>query len=64
MSELYLSCQQGRALGYCVTGMRRFCTRYELDFKLLVKGEMPAKDFADTGDALALRLVKYAEENK
>ena len=59
---MMLNIQQCRALGYCAWGVRRFCKRYGLDFKLLISGTMPAESFAETGDALALRLVRYAEQ--
>lgn len=61
---MYLNLQHCRALGYCLWGVRRFCTRYELDFKKLAKGKMPAEEFTATGDGLALKLVAHAERMK
>ena len=63
---IYLNINELRALGYCMWGVRRFCTRYQLDFKKLTRGEMPVEEFEATGDALALRAVAVARarENK
>ena len=61
MRTVYLHIGELRGLGYCMHGVRRFCTRHELDFKKLVRGEMPIEEFEKTGDALALRAVKMAK---
>lgn len=61
MRTIYLHIGELRGLGYCMHGVRRFCTLHNLDFKKLVKGEMPIEEFIKTEDALALRAVKIAK---
>lgn len=59
-----LNLQQCRALGYCLWGVRRFCTRYQLDFKKLRDGSMPAYEFEATGQHHAIKLVEYAKKQE
>lgn len=46
--------------GYCVKGGKRWFERYGLDWKMFLKDGLPEEQFADTGDALGINLVKYA----
>ncbi len=58
--QVYLNLKYCRALKYCLFGVRRFCTRYGLDFKKLARGEMLVEEFEATGEAQALRVVELA----
>lgn len=58
--KVYLNLKYCRVLKYCLFGVKRFCTRYDLDFKKLVRGEMLVEEFEATGEAQALRVVELA----
>jgi len=60
--QVYVSLKYCRVLKYCLHGVKRFCVRNDLDFKKLVKGEMPVEEFEATGEAQALKVVALAKE--
>lgn len=60
--KVYLSLKYCRVLKYCMFGVRRFCIRYDLDFKKLSRGEMRVEEFEKTGDALGIRVAELARE--
>lgn len=60
--EVYLSLLDCRKLKYCIPGVRRFCIRHGLSFHKLLHGKMLIKEFEDTGDAMALKVVELAKE--
>lgn len=45
-----------RSLGYCLHGVRRFCTRYDLDFKQFVKEGTPVSEVEHIDDHM-LRMI-------
>lgn len=57
----YLNISDCRQLNHCLHGVRRFCTRYELDFKKLLDGKMTIKEFEDTDQGMALEVVVVAK---
>lgn len=52
----------GGKRGYCTEGGRRFFKRYGLDWTEFVKNGLPDSVFLETGDALAINLVKHAKD--
>lgn len=50
----------GGKVGYCTKGGRRFFDRYGLDWTEFVRSGLPEELFINTGDALAINLVKHA----
>lgn len=50
----------GGKTGYCTKGGRRFFDRYGLDWTEFVKNGLSEELFTETGDALAINLVKHA----
>lgn len=47
--------------GYCNRGIRKFCKRHSIDWHQLRKNGIDSSVLLDTGDAMALRVVKHAE---
>lgn len=53
-----------RALRYCNNGSRAFFARHNMDWSEFVKNGLPAEQFMETGDAMAIRLVEFARERQ
>ncbi len=53
-----------QALGYCATGIRKWCKIHDLSFKLFLKEGFTVKELIDTKDALALKLVEFSKRKK
>ncbi|QFS86632.1 MULTISPECIES: hypothetical protein [unclassified Marinobacter] len=53
-----------RALKYCNNGSREFFRRHGLDWSEFVKVGLPEEEFLSTGDAMAIRLVEFAREQR
>lgn len=47
--------------GYCVNGIKGFCDRNGLDFHQICREGIEAEELIKTGDEMALRIVKEAE---
>lgn len=60
--QIYVNVHHCRTLGYCVFAVRRFCTRYDLDFKKLCNGTMPVEEIEATGQAIALHVAAVARK--
>ncbi len=58
--QVYVSLKYCRVLRYCIHGVKRFCVRYDLDFKKLAHGELPVEEFENTGEAMALQVAELA----
>lgn len=58
--QVYVGLKHCRALGYCLFAVRRWCTRYDIDFKKLAHCELPVEVIEETGDALAKRVADLA----
>ena len=50
-----------RAAGLCVNGTRVWFARHDLDFRTFLREGCAAETLLATGDAMALRVVNYAE---
>lgn len=55
--------RHARELGYCNRGTREFFARHGMDWPTFLREGLPASAFEATGDAMALKLVKHAEED-
>lgn len=53
----------GGKRGYCTKGGRRFFEKYGLNWLEFVQHGLSADQFMETGDALAINLVKWAEQS-
>lgn len=60
--QVYASVKYCRVLGYCLHGVKRWCTRYDIDFKKLVRGEMPVEELEAVGDAMGKHVAALARE--
>lgn len=49
---------------YCVRGMREFAAKHGLDFRDFVRNGIAAEDLLATGDGMALKIVRAAEERR
>ena len=58
--QIYASIKHCRVLKYCLFGVKRWCTRYEIDFKKLVRGEMPVEELEAVGDAMGNHVAALA----
>lgn len=50
-----------RAVGLCVNGTRTWFARHGLDFRTFLREGCDAETLLATGDAMAQRVVSYAE---
>ena len=50
-----------RAVGLCVNGTRTWFARHDLDFRAFLRDGCDAETLLATGDAMAQRVVSYAE---
>lgn len=50
-----------RAVGLCVNGTRTWFVRHGLDFRTFLRDGCDAETLLATGDAMAQRVVSYAE---
>ena len=50
-----------RAVGLCVNGTRTWFARQDLDFRTFLRDGCDAETLLATGDAMAQRVVSYAE---
>lgn len=46
-------------LGYCLSGVKKFCARHGLDFKQLVKEGLTEEELNATHDQMAKTLVEH-----
>jgi hypothetical protein len=53
-----------RQLGYCAQGMRDFAARHGLDWQRFITEGLPGEQFLATGDAMALEVVKVAQQQE
>jgi hypothetical protein len=50
--EIYVNFQHCRSLGLCLHGLRRFCTKHDLDFKDFRDGKMTISTLRATGEVM------------
>ena len=60
--QVYAGIKHCRVLKYCLFGVKRWCTRYDIDFKKLVRGEMPVEELEAVGDAMGKKVAALARE--
>lgn len=48
--------------GFCARGARVWCRAHGIDWTRMVKTGVPAAELAATGDAIALRVIKFAAD--
>lgn len=53
-----------RKAGYCVNGSKVFFDRYGLNWRKFIKEGLPAEQFENTKDAMALKVVEIARGRK
>ena len=61
MTEVIARLEHARAQGYCARGMRRWFEGRSHTWAEFVERGVPADWLRATGDAMALRVVNYAE---
>ena len=61
MTALIVTIDDVRAVGLCVNGSRAWFERHGLDFRTFLREGLDAQTLLATGDAMALRVVNYAE---
>jgi len=60
---MLITMEHVRAGGGCASGLRTFFSRYQLDLKaFLADGGIDSDTLLATGDAIALNIVRLAEE--
>jgi len=60
--QVYAGLKHARLLKLCVFGVRRWCTRYEVDFKKLIRNEVPVEELEAIGDAFGIKVAAKARE--
>lgn len=53
-----------RRAGHCVRGAGRYFEAHGMDFRSFIKNGIPADEFIEKGDALALRVVQRKIERE
>jgi len=64
MNEVRVTMRHVRAAGMCSSGAREFFKRYNLNWQDFLKNGIPAKTLIEIGDAMALQVVKVAENGR
>jgi hypothetical protein len=64
VQDLYTVPDFKGGIGYCGPGARRWFAQYGFDWGDFVKNGLPASVLAATGDALALKVVAHAEQQR
>ena len=60
-TETVITIDHVRAAGLCVNGTRTWFARHDLDFRTFLREGCDAETLLATGDAMAQRVVSYAE---
>lgn len=60
-TETVITIDHVRAVGLCANGTRTWFARHDLDFRAFLREGIDADSLLTTGDAMALRVVSYAE---
>ncbi len=50
--------------GFCARGARAWCKAHGIDWSRMVKTGVPAAELEATGDAIALRVIEFAESRR
>lgn len=62
MSEVRVLMAHLRKLGYCSSGVRRFCARHRLDFSKLLNEGLTETELKATGDWMAEKAIEEAKK--
>ena len=62
-TETVITIDHVRAAGLCVNGTRTWFARHDLDFRTFLRDGCDAETLLATGDAMAQRVVSYAESH-
>lgn len=54
----------GKNVGYCAPGVKRFFKKYGLDLRKFCREGLPEEDFLATGDQKGIKLVEWAYEQE
>jgi hypothetical protein len=60
-TDLTVTINDVRAVGLCVNGTRTWFARHDLDFRAFLREGCDAATLLATGDAMARRVVDYAQ---
>jgi len=60
--QVYAGLKHARLLKFCLFGVRRWCTRYGVDFKKLARTEVPVEELENIGDAFGIKVAAKARE--
>jgi hypothetical protein len=60
-TETVITIDHVRAVGLCVNGTRTWFARHDLDFRGFLRDGLDADTLLATGDAMARRVVDYAQ---
>lgn len=60
ISPIYIQIADARTLGFCIYGIRRYCTRYGINFQDLVRGKVPVEVIEATGESQAIKVATMA----
>ena len=64
MTEPKVTMRHVRAAGMCSYGAREFFKRHNLSWQDFLKNGIPIADLVKTKDAMALQVVKVAEDGR
>ena len=60
MTKVYI--KDLRALGYCVRGVKKFCSKHDIDFKSFLQEGIDGDVLKQTKDGMAIKAIEIAEE--
>ena len=61
---MIVTLMDGRNCGYCITGMRLFFRKYNLDFRDFMKNGIEASVLLELNDSMANKVVEAAHGRK
>lgn len=64
LDGLVVTVRDVRAARMCIRGSRQFFIRHGLDWDDFLKNGIPGRVLADTGDAMALKVVEVARNGR
>lgn len=64
MSDVVVTLEHARRLGYCARGMRDFAQRTGLDWQAFREGGLRAEILEATGDGMAIAAARLAREEQ
>lgn len=55
--------EHARRLHYCSSGIRQFCSKYNIDFRDFIRNGIDAKELEKLDDGLSNRMINLAKED-